>query len=596
MTNNHPVHHCGASRKWRRLIPLVLLVAGIVSMFPTGMAFADAKPPAVDPPPGRVFLPMVPKAGGLDSRPTLRVNLVHFPDTLDPQKASFINEVAHLEAMYEGLTRWDSNLNTVPGAAETWTYNTSATQLTFTLRSGLTYSDGSLLNAARFAYSIRRNIDPATAGEYAAITDDIQGAPEWRGCGSNPTQCETYRQLVYESVKPLRANGSACSATTPYADTACTRLRLTLSHPAPYFHTVMGMWVVYPAKEENITAGGATWWQLPRLQIGNGPFTSLILDPSARSLFMPNPRYWRGRATYNLEFRFIMDGAEALAAYRNGVIDIIEPTPELMPVIRADPVLSQQLRAYAGSCTFALMFHNQKAPFTDRKVREAFAYAYDRATWVQDVLAGAGLPTLTWISPGFPGYDVQENRWGYDPPRAVQAIADSSYGSVANLPPITATFSDSPRNRWRWTWLIDRFREVLGVEIAFNPVTPDVYAQLVSDPATAPQMYILGWCGDFPDPQNWLSTYWRTGGFADRIGYSNPQLDALLDQADATRDPATRLQLYTQAQRVLVGDVPAAFSWNNLMAFLINPRVTGVRTTPMDMWPGSKEPLGIMIE
>jgi hypothetical protein len=52
--------------------------------------------------------------------------------------------------------------------------------LTFTLREGLKYSDGSLLNAKRFEYSLFRNIDPATAGEYAAITDDILGAVEWR--------------------------------------------------------------------------------------------------------------------------------------------------------------------------------------------------------------------------------------------------------------------------------------------------------------------------------------------------------------------------------------------------------------------------------
>ena len=112
--------------------------------------------------------------------PTLRVNLGSWPDIIDPQKSSFVNEIAHLKMMYEGLTTLDAELNTVPGAAESWEYNDDATELTFTLREGLKYSDGSLLNAKRFEYSIFRNVDPATAGEYAAITDDIAGAKEWR--------------------------------------------------------------------------------------------------------------------------------------------------------------------------------------------------------------------------------------------------------------------------------------------------------------------------------------------------------------------------------------------------------------------------------
>ena len=61
-------------------------------------------------------------------------------------------------------------------------------------------------------------------------------------------------------------------------------------------------------------------------------------------------------------------------------------------------------------------------------------------------------------------------------------------------------------------------------------------------------MFILGWCADYPDPQNWLSVYWKTGAFGERIGYSNPDLDALVDKADVELDPAKRMELYQQAQ------------------------------------------------
>jgi ABC-type transport system substrate-binding protein len=106
----------------------------------------------------------------------LRVNGGAFPDIIDPQKSSFVGEIAHLHLMYEGLTRFNEKLETVPGGAEKWEYNKDATQLTFMLRKGLKYSDGSLLNAMRYKYSIMRNINPATAGEYATITNEIKGA------------------------------------------------------------------------------------------------------------------------------------------------------------------------------------------------------------------------------------------------------------------------------------------------------------------------------------------------------------------------------------------------------------------------------------
>ncbi|MEY4221929.1 MAG: hypothetical protein RL334_571 [Chloroflexota bacterium] len=80
----------------------------------------------------------------------LRVNLGTYPDLIDPQKSSFVNEIAHLNKFYEGLTRLDAKLVTVPAAAESWAYNADATELTFSLRAGLMYSDGSVLNAKRF--------------------------------------------------------------------------------------------------------------------------------------------------------------------------------------------------------------------------------------------------------------------------------------------------------------------------------------------------------------------------------------------------------------------------------------------------------------
>jgi oligopeptide transport system substrate-binding protein len=533
--------------------------------------------------------------------PTLRVNLGSWPDIIDPQKSSFVNEIAHLKMMYEGLTTLDEELNTVPGAAESWEYNEDATELTFTLREGLKYSDGSLLNAKRFEYSIFRNVDPATAGEYASITDDIAGAKEWR-YAEDPTEEELAELRAGLKVQALDMAGNPC---TDYEQVDCRILKIGLAQPSPYFHTVMSLWVTFPAKEENIAEGGDIWWTSSKFHVGNGPFVVTALEPYVRGFFEPNPNYWKGTPTYNLEFRYITDSAVAFEAYKNNEFDIIPLAAEDLATVQNDPVLSQEAKIYPGSCTYAVMFHQLKEPFTNQKVREAFAMALDRESWVNDVLNGLGSPTLTWIPPGFPGYDPDETRWGYDPEAAKAALAESGYtvengqlispeGEVIEL---VDTFSDSPRNRVRHEWLVNKWKEVLGVDIALDPVESTTFTALSKDIETSPQMYILGWCADYPDPQNWLSVYWKTGAFGERIGYSNPELDALLAQADSTVDPDTRMELYAQAQDMLVESAPVAFMWNNVNSYLVKPWVKGLVLTPQDSgWPGDVAPLSISID
>jgi oligopeptide transport system substrate-binding protein len=243
------------------------------------------------------------------------------------------------------------------------------------------------------------------------------------------------------------------------------------------------------------------------------------------------------------------------------------------------------------------MFHQQKEPFNDPKVREAFAYAFDRDAWVTDILKGLGSPTLTWIPPGFPGYDPDENRWGFDLEKAKAALAESTYGSVDKLPKITFTFGDTPRNRTRWEWIQQMYEKNLGVKAELNPVEPTTFTGLTKDIATAPQAFLLGWCADYPDPQNWLSVYWKTGAFGERIGYSNPELDELLTQADNELDPAKRSQLYADAQRMLTDAAPVAYLYNNVNVYLVNPRVKGYATTPQDSsFPGDTDPSTITVD
>jgi oligopeptide transport system substrate-binding protein len=529
----------------------------------------------------------------------LRINLGTFPDVIDPQKSSFVNEIAHLKLVYEGLTKLNDKLATVPGAAEKWAYSKDGLTLTFTLRKGLKYSDGSPLNAKRFEYSIIRNINPATAGEYGTITNEIAGAPEWQDAVAGSKDEATIKaaeDTLRSSVQALGADGEPCA---DYEQADCLTLQVKLSKPAPYFHTVLGIWVAYPAKEELITEGGDEWWADAANHVGNGPYAWEELEQGQRSVFVPNPNYWGGKAKTSIEYSYITDSAVATEAYKNDEFDIVALPAEDLAAVQADPDLSKQAKIYPGSCTTALQFRNFSKPFDDPKVRQAFAYALDRERWVKDVLQGLGAPTLTWIPPGFPGFKQGETRYKYDAKAALKAIADSSYKTVEALPPIILTFSDTPRNRTRNEWLGARFKEVFGdaLEVELKPVEATAFTAKQKDRESDLQMFLGGWCADYPDQQNWLSVYFNGAStFADRIGYNSKAFNDLTNQADKELNTQKRTQLYAQAQDQLVKDLPVAFMWNNVNAYLVKPWVTGIKTTSQDSdWPGSTNPLTIDI-
>ena len=314
--------------------------------------------------------------------------------------------------------------------------------------------------------------------------------------------------------------------------------------------------------------------------------------------FEPNPNYHGGVGKVAIEFSYITETAIAFQAYQNDEFDIISVAAEDLETVLANDELKSEYLNYAGSCTFGFIFNLSKEPFNDPKVRQAFAMALDRDAYVRDVLRGLGQGTLTWIPDGFPGHKDSETRWGFNPDEARLALAESSYESAEALPKIVDTYPDTSRNRLRHEWLAAQFKDVLNVDVELNPVEPTTYSALTKDIETAPQLFLLGWCADYPDPQNWLSAYWKTGAQAwMMVGYSNEDLDSLLTDADSTLERDARMAKYAQAQDMIVGDCPAAFMYHDVQAFLVKPWVKDYEPNPMDFqWPGSFDPISVDID
>jgi oligopeptide transport system substrate-binding protein len=349
------------------------------------------------------------------------------------------------------------------------------------------------------------------------------------------------------------------------------------------------MWVFYPAKQELVETDPDNWWKDPANHVGNGPFKITQIEEDQLVAFEANENYWQGPpALDGIEYIYQGESAVAIEAYRAGDLDMVQVDPSQIPEIQADPELSAEYVAYPTAASYNLNFNLTQEPFNDKKVREAFSYAFDRETYCTVIRNGDCTPTLSWIPEGIPG-SIQTDQFGFDPEAAVTALAESTYGGPDGLPPIKVYYnSDDSAATPRVEWIAGQYRDILGVELELVPTEGTALVDLRKNPETFPQMLVVGgWIQDYPDPQNWLSVYWTCDAtFAQRFGYCNEEFDKLVAQGDTSTDPEARIKFYEEASQILVDDVPGPFLYNPAQTMLIKPYVVNYTPGASDVeWP-----------
>jgi oligopeptide transport system substrate-binding protein len=513
-----------------------------------------------------------------------------FQTMLEPQQTeSGSVDVTFLN--YESLTRFDEELNVVPGAAESWEFNEDGTKITFTLREHLTYSDGSPLTASRFRDAMVRQCDPHLDTFNADNLSDVVGCAELHAIELNADG----------SPVDAAAYAAARAAFGARALDART-LEIDLRKPAPYFPALAAQNVSFmPLKQELLDGWDAEQWLDPARWVGNGPFQVVAIAPEGSPphiRFVRNERYWGGRAKLDAVEYVVLPYDEAMEAYRDGYLTVMRPWEESMPAIEADPVLSRGVLNIWIPYIEMFNFNFAKEPFTDPKVRQAFAYGFDRDAWCLEMKYGACTPHLSWIPSRVPGA-IESDAYAFDPAKARTALADSSYGGPKGLPEIVLYHQNgAPADFAQAEWIANQYRQVLGVEMTLAPVTPDELDAMMSSPTTWPQFAGTGWYSETPDPHDWLEM-WTCSSllFAENIGYCNPEYDALVAQVDSEMDPEERIRLAEEAQHLLLADVPAIFGFTYDSIQLVQPYVTGyTRSAPDQYWPGWWTPLTVDVE
>ena len=502
-----------------------------------------------------------------DPNGELTTNMSAEPDTIDPQVESFVTEIGVTMRVFEPLMTADVKTGKViPAAAKDQPkISSDGKTYTYTLRDGLTYSDGKAVTANDFKYGWQRLCDPATAGDYAFTGYIVVGCEAWNTM--DPKKDDPAKQAAAKTafLNSIKVSGNDIS--------------FTLTDPAPYFNAIASIWVGAPAREDMVTKGGSSWTE-PATFIGNGPFILSEWKHNEKMVFTRNPKYRNPAKLAKWTQVMINEGAVAFAAYRNSELDVFGVAAEDLRTIDSDADLKKQVAEGPQGCSFYMGFNTTKAPFTDKNVRIAFAKSFDRVAYINDVQK-IGKPSTSFISEGLPGFDGGDTFQKYDVTAAKAALAQASPEAQAALTNVKLSYNATARNKTRLEWFQGQWKTNLGVNVQLDPVDSTTYSQLLKKADTTPQSYYIGWCPDYYDQQDWLTTVFDSKSTISHTGWKNDQFDTLVRGADKEADPKKRDDMYQQASRLLSQDAPVGFVYYGTTKLLVKPYVKNYYITAL---------------
>jgi oligopeptide transport system substrate-binding protein len=225
-----------------------------------------------------------------------------------------------------------------------------------------------------------------------------------------------------------------------------------------------------------------------------------------------------------------------------------------------------------------LGFDVRRPPFDDARVRRAFAMATDRETLAGVVRRAYALPaTGGYLPPGMPGHSAGIGL-PYDPEGARSLLAEAGYPGGRGFPALEALGAFSPNRVPMLQYLQGQWQENLQVTITWPKIEFRAFFDRMSN--QVPPLWYGGWMADYPDPDNFMrvSSCWTD------TGWQNAAYDRLVEDARRTVDQETRLDLYRQADQILVEEAPIVPLTHGSIHLLVKPYVTQFPISPISGW------------
>lgn len=473
------------------------------------------------------------------------------PITLDPALSAEAGSHGYVMQIYSGMVQLNEKLEPAPDIAERWQVDSSGTIYTFHLRKDVRFHNGKAVKAADFKYSWERAASPATGSQtVGAYLGDIVGVKEM--LSGKSTEIRGVRVI------------------DDYT------LEVTIGAPKSYFLSTLTYPVAFVVDRDNVESGSG-WWKKPN---GTGPFKLKQWDKGSLLVLVKNELYY-GDVPHLDAVNFRILSGVPFRMYETGDIDVTGiPAPYIDMVEDRENPFYQERFTFSELSFRYIGFNYKKPPFDDVNIRQAFSMTVNKDKIISVLYRDMVRRADGILPPGMPGYNEQLSGLPYDVNKAKGLIASSRYGRISNLPPITITTTGlGGEISSDLEAIISDWRQTLGVDVKVRQVEPDWFMYHIKDEVD--NMYYMGWVADYPHPQDFLDLLFHSNAENNYGGYSNSQVDALLEKAAVEQSQDRSMALYQQVEQLLVNDaacIPIYFGENNI---LVKPYVKGYALSPV---------------
>ncbi|MFB4214250.1 glutathione ABC transporter substrate-binding protein [Shouchella sp. JSM 1781072] len=468
---------------------------------------------------------------------------------LDPHQVNDVPSGQVQGQVYEGLLEFDENMELQNVLAEDYSWNDEGDVLTFQLKEGVTFHDGTAFNAD----AVKANID--------RITDEDVGSQ---------------RAFLFEGISEINVLGDY-------------EIEFVLEEPDVAFLFSFAHGGGYMISPDVIEADYAA------MEDGEQPYTAVNDNPagtgyfsyqsgtvgSSELVFERYDDHWSGEPAIldTVTFKTVPDASARLAELTTGDSHFI--TVDAAGLAQLEGIEDASLNVTDSISGSYFGFNTEVEPFDDVRVRQAIAMAVDKNVVIDNLLEGYGFPAETPVAPGVIGHDENAEALPYDVEAAQELLAEAGYEDGFSTSIMT---NDSPARIQMAEYMQSALSD-LNIELEVDVVEWATYLEDTGEGDH--EMFILGWSSATGDADYALAPLYHTDNFGaagNRAFYSNPELDAILDEAVAEVDEANRMDLYVQAQEIANEEVPLVFTHYTQYLHGIKDSVEGIIVTPTDDW------------
>ena len=448
------------------------------------------------------------------------------PVTLDPGVSLDGQSPLLWRCVYEPLLQFKgSTIDVEPRLAQAYELDNAKNTLVFHLRPDVSFTDGTALDAAAVKLNIERQIAVKQGIAYALLTVKSVEAPD---------------------DHTVVVNLSGFSDGLLYG-----------------FASLYGLYLI--SAKALTDHKGKDWAQswLRSNMVGTGPYTLQNYQLNEQASFSRNEKYWAGWKGAHFErvlVQYVSDPSSGRLELERGQSQIALYLPDdVVYSMRSEK--SVTVTDDPSFNVYYLGLPCRTGPTANKAVRQAISYGFDYDTWTKNVLNGTATQARGPLPKIFPGWDGTLPQYSYDPDKARKMLTAAGFDGGG----FSLKFIYETGYYWKRP-LGEQFQanmKDLGIAVSIQELSPSTWVGTLSNKATANEAYGVVWWPSLATPFDFLWTLFATSAQGSAgynfTYYSNPQFDTVLNKASGEADEAKRMQLYAQAQRIVVEDAPYIF-------------------------------------